>query len=231
MLSIKNKKKFKLVLTILFTIIILAFLIFFIKNIYKNFKTGNNMSNKSIKEIEEYILNISSYEAEVTVQIESNKNTNKYVISQKYVAPNMSKQVVKEPSNIAGIEIIYDGQNLTINNTRFNLSKIYENYEYIADNILCLESFISNYIENKENSKIYEKNNEYVLETKINNNEYAKKERLYIDKNIGKPTKLLIEDINEKTVVYILYNEIKINDLEQNDILAFKNITPYAMLY
>ena len=94
----------------------------------------------------------------------------------------MSKQVVKEPSNIAGIEIIYDGQNLTINNTRFNLSKIYENYEYIADNILCLESFISNYIENKEISKIYEENNEYVLETKINNNEYAKKERLYIDK-------------------------------------------------
>ena len=231
MLRKNNNKKFKLVITILFTIIILAFLIFFIKNIYKNFKTGNNMSNKSIKEIEEYILNISSYEAEVTVQIESNKNTNKYVISQKYVAPNMSKQVVKEPSNIAGIEIIYDGQNLTINNTRFNLSKIYENYEYIADNILCLESFISNYIENKEISKIYEENNEYVLETKINNNEYAKKERLYIDKNTSNPTKLLIEDINEKTVVYILYNEIKINDLEQNDILAFKNITPYARLY
>ena len=231
MLSIKNNKKFKLVITILFTIIILAFLIFFIKNIYKNFKTGNNMSNKSIKEIEEYILNISSYDAEVTVQIESNKNTNKYVISQKYVAPNMSRQIVKEPSNIAGVEIIYDGQNLTINNTRFNLSKIYENYEYIADIILCLESFISNYIENKENSKIYEENNEYVLETRINNNEYAKKERLYIDKNTGNPTKLLIEDINEKTVVYILYNEIKINDLEQNDILAFKNITPYARLY
>ena len=231
MLRKNNNKKFKLVITILFTIIILAFLIFFIKNIYKNFKTGNNMSNKSIKEIEEYILNISSYEAEVTVQIESNKNTNKYVISQKYVAPNMSKQVVKEPSNIAGIEIIYDGQNLTINNTKFNLNKIYENYEYIADNILCLESFISNYIENKEISKIYEENNEYVLETKINNNEYAKKERLYIDKNTSNPTKLLIEDINEKTVVYILYNEIKINDLEQNDILAFKNITPYARLY
>ena len=218
-------------ITILLTITILIFLIIFIKNIYKNFKTGNNMSNKSIKEIEEYILNISSYEAEVTVQIESNRNTNKYVMYQEYVAPNMSKQVVKEPSNIAGIEIIYDGQNLTINNTRLNLSKIYDNYEYITDNILCLESFISNYLENNENSKIYEENDEYVLETKINNKKYAQEERLYIDKKTANPTKLIIENINEKTVVYILYNEIKINDLKENNILAFKNITPYAKSY
>ena len=221
MSNIKNNKKLKLLSLILFIIIIFIFLLFFIKNNYKNFKTGNNMSNKNIKEIEEYILNISSYEAEVTVQIESNKNTNKYVISQKYVAPNISKQIVKEPNNIAGLEIIYDGNNLKINNTRLNLSKIYENYEYIASNILCLESFIKNYINNEEESNIYEENNEYVLETKIqNNNEYLQNEKLYIDKESGSPTKLIIENINEKTVVYILYNEIKINDLKENDILV-----------
>ena len=221
MSNIKNNKKLKLLSIILLIIIIFIFLLFFIKNNYKNFKTGNNMSNKNIKEIEEYILNISSYEAEVTVQIESNKNTNKYVISQKYVAPNISKQIVKEPNNIAGLEIIYDGNNLKINNTRLNLSKIYENYEYIASNILCLESFIKNYINNEEESNIYEENNEYVLETKIqNNNEYLQNEKLYIDKESGSPTKLIIENINEKTVVYILYNEIKINDLKENDILV-----------
>ena len=221
MLNIKNTKKFKIIGIIIFMIIIFIFLYFFIKNNYKNFKTGNNMSNKNIKEVEEYILNISSYEAEVTVQIESNKNTNKYVISQKYVAPNISKQIVKEPSNIAGLEIVYDGNNLKINNTRLNLNKIYENYEYIASNILCLESFIKNYNENQEDSKSYEENNEYILETKIkNSNKYVQNEKLYIDKENGNPTKLLIENINEKTVVYILYNEIKINDLKGKDILA-----------
>ena len=63
-------------------IVIITFLAFFIKNNYKNLKVGNNMSNKSIEEIEEYILNISSYEAKIEMIVNSNKTTNKYVILQ-----------------------------------------------------------------------------------------------------------------------------------------------------
>ena len=45
---------------------------------------------------------------------------------------------------------------------------------------------------------------------------------IYIAKNYiliktGNITKLLIKDINEKTIVYILYNEIKINDFNENE--------------
>ena len=70
-------KKNKVVILILIIIIFLAiFLIIFSKNNYKNLKTGNNITNKSKEEIEQYILNISSYEAKVSVTIESNKNTN-----------------------------------------------------------------------------------------------------------------------------------------------------------
>ena len=212
---LKNKKKF-IVIALIITFA-LIFIIFFLKSNYKNFKIGNNMSNKSIEEVEEYILNISSYQAEVEVTVESNKNTNKYVLLQEYIAPNTSKQTVLEPSNIAGIEIYYDGQNLTISNSKLNLSKIYENYEYVVSNVLCLEAFISDYEKSRqENStKLYEKNEEYVLETKIkDNNKYTENKKLYIDKNTGKPTKLLVQDVNEKNLVYILYNEIKINDLK-----------------
>ena len=46
-----------------------------------------------------------------------------------------------------------------------------------------------------------------------NNNEYVFNKKLYISQETGQPTKLLINDINERTVVYILYNEISINDL------------------
>ena len=80
MQRLKNKKIY-----IGIAIILLAFLIFliiFLKNNDKNFEIGNTINNKNIEEIEEYILNISSYEATVSVTIESNKNTNKYVLEQ-----------------------------------------------------------------------------------------------------------------------------------------------------
>lgn len=210
--KITNKKS---LITFFVILLILIFIIFFIKNNYKNFKTGNNMSNKSIEEIEEYILNISSYEATVQVTIESNKNTNKYVLSQQYISPNKSKQIVLEPSNIEGLEIEADGQKLSINNTRFNLSKIYDNYKYVVENFLNLESFIEDYKSCKEQgkTKLYEEDDEFVLEVEQNSNKYVFNKKLYISKATGKPTKLLINDINEKTVVYILYNEISINDL------------------
>ena len=179
------------------------------------------MSSKNIEEIEEYILNISSYEAKMEITVNSNKNTNKYVLLRQYIEPNLSKQVVLEPSNLEGLEIEYDGHKLTLNNTKLNLVKIYEDYQYIIDNYLTLESFINDYKNGIGNntSKVYEENGEVVLEVMPDANKYIKK--LCISKNTLAPTKLMIENINQKTLVYILYNEIKINDLE---IIAFKEI-------
>ena len=200
--------------TILICIFLIFFLIiiFFIKNYYNYSEVGNNKSNKSIEEIEEYILNIDSYEAKVSVTVESNKNTNKYVMIQKYKSPNTSHQIILEPSNIEGVEIINDGKNLSIKNTKLNLNSIYENYEYAVNNCLNLESFIYDYKQN--NGSIYYDNNEIVLEAKSNSeNKLIYNKKLYINEQTGNPTKLLIEDINEKKIVYILYNEIKLNDL------------------
>ena len=200
--------------TILICIVLIFFLIiiFFIKNYYNYSEVGNNKSNKSIEEIEEYILNIDSYEAKVSVTVESNKNTNKYVMIQKYKSPNTSHQIILEPSNIEGVEIINDGKNLSIKNTKLNLNSIYENYEYAVNNCLNLESFIYDYKQN--NGSIYYDNNEIVLEAKSNSeNKLIYNKKLYINEQTGNPTKLLIEDINEKKIVYILYNEIKLNDL------------------
>ena len=203
--------------TILLCVVLIIFLIiiFFIKNYYNYSEVGNNKSNKSIEEIEEYILNIDSYEAKISVTVESNKNTNKYVMIQKYKSPNTSHQIILEPSNIEGVEIINDGNNLSVKNTKLNLNSIYENYEYAVNNCLNLESFIYDYKQN--NGSIYYENNEIVLETKSNSeNKLIYNKRLYINEQTGNPTKLLIEDINEKKIVYILYNEIKLIDLNLN---------------
>lgn len=130
----KNKKVIIFILLIIIAIVVF----FFVKNNYKKINIGNNITNKSIEQIEEYILNISSYKARVEVEVCSNKNENKYILMQKYVSPNISKQEVIEPNNIKGIETINDGISLTINNTNLGLSSIYENYQYMVDNCLWI---------------------------------------------------------------------------------------------
>ena len=67
------KKKYWLILLI---ILITTVGIIFYKNRVKDFKIGNN---KTSQEIVDYILNISSYEVQVTVSVTSNKNSNKYI--------------------------------------------------------------------------------------------------------------------------------------------------------
>ena len=215
-----NKKRI-IIFSIVIILVVSTNTYFFIKNNYKNLKFGNNMSNKNIKEIEEYILNISSYNATIEVEVKSNKNTNKYVLQQECTEQNIKKQIVKEPSNIAGLETIYDGNNLKINNTKLNLSTIYENYPYVADNFLWIDSFIEDYknaIE-KGKQKITEEDEIIIME--VNNTEKRNK-KLYIDKKSCKPIKMLIQDINQNIIAYILYNEIEINSLKRDDVLAFK---------
>ena len=51
---------------------------------------------------------------------------------------------------------------------------------------------------------------------------FVNNKKLYIDKNTAKPIKMEIEDINQKVLVYILYNEIKINSINKGEILALK---------
>lgn len=103
-----------------------------------------------------------------------------------------------------------------------NLSKIYENYNYILENSLCLYNFIDNY-KKSSNSKCREEGNVIILETKVeDNNKYNVYEKLYIDKKTVKPIKMEIEDINKNMLVYISYNEIKINSVNKEEVLAFK---------
>ena len=219
-------KKWIILLIIIILIIITIILYFFFKNTNKNLNLGNNLNNKTIAEVEEYILNISSYEAEIEVQVESNKNQTKYILSQRYVSPNIEKQTVQEPSNIQGLETIYDGNKLTINNSKLNLTTIYEDYEYLTDNFLWLNSFIEDYKNAKENGKqtnLYEENNQIIMEVTLSSeNPYISTKMLVIDKQTGTIQKLIVQDKNQKNLVYILYNEIKINSLKEEEVLAFR---------
>lgn len=211
-----NKKVF--IILVIIILILAIFFGFFYKKTIKVFKTGNN---KTSQEVVDYILGISSYEVKVTVEVNSNKNNNKYILKQQYVSPNISTQEVIEPTNIAGIKLINDGTNLTLKNSNLDLSTVFENYTYLGDNCIDLISFIENY--KKSNESNYEEiDNQIIMRTiSQNTNKYTKYQTLYVDKETANPTKLEIKDDNEKTTVYILYNEVKINSTKKEDVLAF----------
>ena len=117
-------------------------------------------------------------------------------MKQTYIDKNNTTQEVIEPSNIQGVKIIKENNNLKIENTQLSLTKIIENYKDITQNNLDLANFIQNYKDNT-NSKFKEENNQIIMETtaKTENN-YQKYEKLYVSKENGKPIKMEIKDTN-----------------------------------
>lgn len=201
----KNKKI--IILTII--IAILIFIIIFALYYYKKGKIGNTIINKSEEQIIESILNIKSYDANLEVTIQTNKNTTQYALKQELKEEKCIQEVVK-PENIAGVITEYDGNSLKIRNNKLNLETTFQDYKYITENNLWLNSFIKEFKETN-NKKISTAEKEIILEIDNRKNTYSSYKKLYIDKKTGKPTKMQIEDVNQKVLVYILYTEIKIS--------------------
>ena len=193
----KNNKKTKIILIIGLIAIIISTTIIITKNKNNTTKISKIGKNSTSQEIVDYILNISSYETQIDVEIKSNKNSNKYKLSQSYIKDEKSIQEVIEPQNIQGVKIIKEKNNLKIENTKLSLTKIIENYQDITQNTLDLSAFIENYKNNK-NSKYTEQNNQIVMETTA------------LAENME------IKDTNQNTIIYIIYNEININTYNAN---------------
>ena len=187
----------------------LIFIIIFAIYYYKKGKIGNTIINKSEEQIIESILNIKSYDANLEVTIQTNKNTTQYALKQELKEEKCIQEVVK-PENIAGVITEYDGNSLKIRNNKLNLETTFQDYKYITENNLWLNSFIKEFKETN-NKKTSTTEKEIILEIDNRKNTYSSYKKLYIDKKTGKPTKMQIEDVNQKVLVYILYTEIKIS--------------------
>ena len=203
---IKSKKFLIIVIGIAILLVIIS--IIFSKKSYETINIGNNNLNKTLEEVEDYILNIKEYTATIEVTVNSNKNSNKYLIKQNHKEKN-DEQEVLEPDTIKGVKLEYKDSSLKIENSNLNLKKIYNNYPYIESNILWLNSFIEEYRSSEQRS-ITEKNEEIVMQIKRKNDKKIVTEELILDKKTLKPTKLSIMDNSKNVIVYILYNEIEI---------------------
>lgn len=201
---------------IIFIIILLILILFFV---IRKIKNGNNISNKSADEIIEYILNIQSYEADVTINITTNKTNNTYKAKQQYLKnEKIYKQKITDDKYLDEMTICYNNETLTITNSKIEPAIIYNKYGELVQNNLSLESFINDYNSNK-NSTI-EENNEYII-LYVPKDDKNDVKSLYINKSTNKISKMIIENGTQKSTTYIEYNEIKINSLQKEDILAF----------
>lgn len=197
----KNKK-----IVFIFAIICMLILLF----IYYIFSILGNNKNRSREEVVEKLLkDFCSYEANITVEVFSNKNKNIYEMYQ-LVEDNKSKLTIKVPEEIEGLTIINEDNKLKIENAKLNVEKIYQDYETILNNNLFLNTFSKEVFENDLNC--YEKDTELILELKLNNNSntYAKYKELHFDLETNLPKELLIKDNTKKTSIRIIYNDIKI---------------------
>lgn len=118
----KNKKN----VFIFATICILIFLF-----IYYIFGILGNNKNRSQEEIVESLLKeICNYEANITVEVFSNKNENVYEIYQQ-VKDDKSKYVVRSPEEIENLTIENEEGKLKISNSKLKMEKVYQDYEEI----------------------------------------------------------------------------------------------------
>lgn len=202
--------KIKRFTTIIFlAILLIIILIIFSINVYKTKKNVNTINIQSKEKVEEYIFNINEYEAKLEVKVSSNKNENIYELNQKVNKQKSYQEILNNENNNLIIE--HENGNVIIKNNSLKLEKVYENYGYIIENTLYLNTFIEEYKASKE-KEIIEDDNYYIVKVKLNNykNKYIIYKNLYIRKNDSKPEKMEIEDINKNRTIYILYKEIVI---------------------
>ncbi len=197
-----NLKKL-LFIFVLICIIIFSILYYIFSNL------GNNKSINQEEFVDNILNKFQEYEANVDILVLSNKTQNNYNMNQ-IVNKDSSKFIVNSPENIKNMTVEINNNILKITNTKINMEKVYENYGNVLNNNLFLNTFINDYENN--DSKEYEKNDEIILETKLNNNNdtYIKFKELHLDKVTGLPKELIIKDNTKKTCISIKYNDIKI---------------------
>lgn len=197
-----KKQKFLIIFVFICSIIFCIF--YYIFSV-----SGNNINISQEQIVEKALKEFNNYEANLEITVKSNKNENKYEVNQ-IVNNEYSKQEMMSPENLKNMIIELEKNKLKVLNSNLNMEKIYENYDYVLNNSLFLNTFANDYFNN--DSEIYEKDGKIVVEIKLSNNPntYIKYKYLYLDAKSYVPEKLEIKDITKNPYISIIYNDIKI---------------------
>lgn len=192
-----------------YVIFIVIFALIFLFFYYKNQKLGNTIIKFNEDKIIENILNGEiNYKATIKVKVYSNKNENEYLL--KIIENGKDNSMEAISNNISGLKIEKKNGDLILKNTKMKLDKIYENYKEITDNSLFLSSFAKDYNKSAKKTK-EEKDGEIQIKITLKDyNKYIKYKELYLNKETGIPTKLVIKDSSNNPKVIIEYTSIEI---------------------
>lgn len=130
---------------VFFAVICSIFCVFFY---YIFCESGNNKDINQDKIADKVLKKFNKYEANLSVNIISNKNENVYEMTQ-VVGEDNVKMIINSPENLKGIIIENDNGNLKILNTILNKEKVYDNYGILINNSLFLNTFAKDAIENR----------------------------------------------------------------------------------
>lgn len=196
-------KKKILIVGLIFVLVILVFCC------YKFFIPGNNKIVKDVNELDEYILNIKNYKLEAKITVNSNKNTNTYFLTESVQDGKQTQEILSD--NGEGIVLEYDEGHLTIKNTEFKLSRIFDDYENLLNNPIDFNSFIDDY-KNDNKKEIKENENFYIISIKSKDlkNKYTTNKTLYFNRDENKFDRVEVKDINNNLKIIIEYSSFKL---------------------
>lgn len=194
----------------IFIVAIIFILVISIFYCYKFFIPGNNKSVKDVNELNEYILNIESYNLEAKITVNSNKNTNTYWLKEKSENGSLVTEVISENTN-NGIICEYKNESLTIKNTQLGLPRIFADYKELFTNPLDLNSFIQDY-KLDEKKEIKTKDDYYIVSVKSVNtqNKYTTHKVMYFSRSKNKIERIEVKDINNNQTIIIEYSNFKL---------------------
>lgn len=194
----------------IFIVAIIFILVISIFYCYKFFIPGNNKSVKDVNELNEYILSIKKYSLEARITVNSNKNTNTYLLKETNENGISKQEVINEITN-NGVSLEYQDEKLTIKNTELGLPRVFADYKELFTNPIDLNSFVEDYkLDDKKDVKT--KDDYYIVSVKSMNsqNKYTTHKVLYFSRSKNQIEKMEVKDINNNQTIIIEYSSFKL---------------------
>jgi len=204
------KEKGKKMCVVVLAILLVVGVLFFWQNSHKNLKSGNTMHIQTEEELERYILNIRAYKAEMTVSIQSNKTNHRYKMRQEYEKNGIQKMIIEEPEIRKGMEIIKQGETITVKNTHLGFRNLYAEQEGMTGNYMWLPTFLETYQNDRARSKKKTETETIFFASIQTKHPYYQYLELHVDNRTKKPTQFMVQDKDKNNRIYILYNEMEI---------------------
>lgn len=178
--------------------------------------------------IQQNIMDMDSYEADITVKYLSNKGENEYILNQtikkdgKYILHTMS------PKDVEGNIILFDGDIVWQYNPRLDSKISVGDKDKLVRKQLSIFAFLENHLKSNDVSvqTANTKDGVYtILEAIIpGDNKYISSEKLWINNETKTPEKLIIYDADGKERVFITYRNFKYNPKIEDSIFNIENI-------